>query len=81
MKDIEMDVKQFMQECEEAKVAASGANLTSAFDEAQSSNTAKTSDSQIFNQINSAFTAGNTKTRAELLLWQKQNQRKEARKP
>jgi len=45
LKDIEKDVKKFMQEVEDVKYAASGANLTSAFDDSESSQTSQTIDS------------------------------------
>ena len=57
-----------MKDFEDVKAAASGANLSSAFDDALSS---KTSESQILSQISSAFSNDQPRTKAELLLWQK----------
>jgi hypothetical protein len=63
-----------MKDFEDVKAAASVANLSSAFDDASSS---KTSESQILSQISNAFNSDRPRTKAELLLWQKQNHRKE----
>jgi len=65
MKDIDMDVNQFMKDFEETKKAAT------AFDDSASQMSGLTNDSKIAAEINSAFTKGSTKTKAEMLLWQK----------
>jgi len=71
LKNIESDVKQFMQDFEEQKQAAS------AFDDVASSvsgisGASSAIEGKIYDQISDAFTSGNKKTRTELLLWQKQ---------
>ena len=66
LRDIENDVKQFMKDFDEQKHQAA-----TVVDDAASLTSSKASDARIHDQINSAFTAGASKTKAELLLWQK----------
>ena len=54
-----------MKDFEENKKAAT------AFDDSASQMSGLTNDSKIAAEINSAFTKGSTKTKAEMLLWQK----------
>ena len=66
LKNIEQDVMQFMNDANEHK------EIANAFDDsasAASSISGLNKDTKIMSDINSAFSSGANKTKAELLLW------------
>jgi len=72
LKDIEQDVKQFMTDFAQHK------EIANAFDDsasAVSGISGMSKDSKILSELNSAFTSSAHKTKAEMILWQRKQNR------